>query len=84
MKKPVGGWLPIELELKREQASALGLSSRRLEDAIAKCADAKAKGSIEYPALRKEALRLRWNLLVQREAIGILNNKDLDEKYPIP
>jgi hypothetical protein len=84
MRRPLGGWLPVEIEMLREMGAALATSSRRLEDAIARCAAAKQKGTSEYPALRKEALRLRWNLLVQREAIGILNNSDLEEKYPVP
>jgi hypothetical protein len=84
MKKPIGGWLPIELEMMREAAIALGASARRLEDAISACAAAKQTGSLAYPRLRAEALRRRWELLVHREALGILQNKDLDEKYPIP
>lgn len=34
--------------------------------------------------VRAEAVRYRWYLEVQREALGIRNHRSLDEFYPMP
>lgn len=86
----------LETELVREMAAALGraedkvnagllrleLAGRALEDARTpaertRCAD-------EFESARMAALRARWELLVQREAVGIRRNQVLEELYPIP
>jgi hypothetical protein len=37
-----------------------------------------------YQEVRREALRYRWYLEVQREALGLRHHHRLDEFYPIP
>jgi hypothetical protein len=86
----------MSAELNRERASALGNTGRKLEDAIAACA-AIAKeletckpGALrsslleEYETNRKQAVTQRWNLEVQREAMGVRKHTDLDTFFPMP
>ncbi|MCU0698970.1 MAG: hypothetical protein MUC96_20905 [Myxococcaceae bacterium] len=83
-------------ELNRERASGLGRTGRLLEEAIAACAT--LKGQLEglpagprrtellreYAAQRAEAEKQRWNLEVQREAMGLRRHTDLDSFFPPP
>lgn len=86
----------MNAELNREKASGLGRTGRRLEEAIAACqALAKRLSSETRPAARREvldeyrahrerALQLRWELEVQREAMGLRRHTDLEHFFPIP
>lgn len=82
-------------ELQEERAAALARISRRLERLIAQLDAtreqiAHARGEdrdrdvAEYRQLHKEAVKYRWYLEVQREAIGLRNHQRLDEFYRIP
>jgi hypothetical protein len=82
-------------ELNEERAAALLRISRTLEALIAQLRAsrerlAQAQGSdrpsevAAYRDLRREALRYRWYLEVQREALGLRQHHRLDEFYPIP
>jgi hypothetical protein len=83
-------------ELNRERASGLGRTGRLLEEAIAACAGLRARLEgvppgphrdellSEYRAQRAEAERQRWNLEVQREAMGLRRHTDLDSFFPRP
>ena len=82
-------------ELNEERAAALFRISRTLESLIA---DLHAAGDRlrrasrdDYPgeldayrALRARALKYRWYLEVQREALGLRQHHLLDEFYRIP
>jgi hypothetical protein len=82
-------------ELQEERAAALARISRRLElliaqlqttrDQIAHGRDEdRARSVAAYHELWKQAVKYRWYLEVQREAIGLLQHHRLDEFYRIP
>ena len=82
-------------ELTEERAAALLRISRTLESLIAQLEAARegieqlqggdrAREIEVYRQLRREAVRYRWYLEVQREAIGLRHHQRLDEFYRIP
>ena len=82
-------------ELQEERAAALARISRRLEhlldqlqatrEQIARSRDEdRARDVAAYRELHKEAVKYRWYLEVQREAIGLRQHRHLDEFYRIP
>ena len=82
-------------DLHEERAAALLRISRRLESLIDQMrqvrvrianasADSAAADRAKYRELRREALRHRWYLEVQREALGLRHHALLDEFYRIP
>lgn len=86
----------LEKEIAREMASALGRAGERVDQAllrleIADLEIAAARDGAErrrrverFNQLRREALRARHDLQIQREAIGIRRNRILEQVYPIP
>jgi hypothetical protein len=82
-------------ELQEERAAALTRISRRLERLLEQL-DAtreqlahgrnedRARDVAAYRELREEAVKYRWYLEVQREAIGLRHHQHLDEFYRIP
>lgn len=83
----------IEKELASERASALrriattleGLLSRlaALEAELVSAAD-RAPRLAAHEALRREAERYLWYLVVQREAIGLRRHDEVYEVYKVP
>jgi hypothetical protein len=82
-------------ELNEERAAALLRISRTLETAIGRLQAARerigplrgAERSREiaaYGELRRHAIKYRWYLEVQREALGMRHHHNLDEFYRIP
>jgi erythromycin esterase-like protein len=82
-------------ELSEERAAALLRISRTLESAIEQLRLAReriprlggadrAREVAAYRALREHAIRYRWYLEVQREALGMRHHHMLDEFYRIP
>jgi hypothetical protein len=82
-------------ELAEERAAALGRISRRLEhligqlhatrERIAHSGDEdRARDIAAYRQLYLEAVKYRWYLEVQREAVGLTQHQRLDEFYRIP
>lgn len=83
-------------ELNKEKAGGLGRTGRLLEDAIAACNALRTKLATcpagarrtdllaEYAGHRRVALEQRWNLEVQREAMGLRKHTDLDTFFPPP
>lgn len=82
-------------ELQEERAAALARISRRLErlldqlqatrEQIARGRDEdRARNVAAYRELHREAVKYRWYLEVQREAIGLRQHQHLDEFYRIP
>ena len=82
-------------ELQEERAAALARISRRLErlldqlqatrEQIARARDEdRARDIAAYRELHREAVKYRWYLEVQREAIGLRQHQHLDEFYRIP
>ncbi|MFZ5445927.1 MAG: hypothetical protein ACOZQL_38395 [Myxococcota bacterium] len=83
-----------EAELNKERAGALGATARKLEAALQSCRelsvkiddtldpDLRALLLRDYRETREEAERQRWNLCVQREAMGLRRHDDVDRHYP--
>jgi len=83
-----------EAELNKERAGALGMTARKLETLLAECVtlgakiDSLERGDLrdllleDYRRTRDEAERQRWNLCVQREAMGLRRHEDVDRHYP--
>jgi hypothetical protein len=86
----------LEREVISEMARTLGRVTRRLTDALERLdrvgraidaapdADARARLVAEFNKRRAEAAKARWELLVQREALGFRRHEDIDACYPIP
>ena len=85
----------IERELTEERAAALRRISQTLESLIEQLQGLRAHiGDVhwsdanpqleQYRALRRSAVKYRWYLEVQREALGLRGDHRLDEFYRIP
>ncbi len=85
----------IELELMEERAAALRRISQTLEALIEELRMLRARiGEVHwssqstdvahYRELRRRAVKYRWYLEVQREALGLHPDHRLDEFYRIP
>ena len=85
----------IELELMDERAAALRRISQTLESLIEQLRVLRQQiGAVhwsdrspelsKYRELRRRAVRYRWYLEVQREALGLHPDHRLDEFYRIP
>ena len=82
-------------ELTEERAAALLRISRTLDSLITQLhasrerierlrGDDRGREIEAYRELRREAVRYRWYLEVQREALGLRHHHRLDEFYRIP
>jgi hypothetical protein len=82
-------------QLQEERAAALGRISRRLEFLITQLqalreqiahapAEDRARTLAAYRELRRQAVKYRWYLEVQRESVGLRHHQGLDEFYAIP
>ncbi|WP_342380773.1 hypothetical protein NVS55_14035 [Myxococcus stipitatus] len=88
--------MPIEVEFQKEKAAGLRRTGEKLDQALAALAGAErellsARGPERtarlgrYRELRKEAERVRWGLMVQREACGLRGGDlELERAYPLP
>jgi hypothetical protein len=87
----------IEFELMEERAAALRRISQTLESLIEELRQLRAHipgpgghwsnpspDVTRYRELRRRAVRYRWYLEVQREALGLHPDHRLDEFYSIP
>jgi hypothetical protein len=82
-------------ELQEERAAALARISRRLESLIDQLHatrtqiahgrdEERARDVAAYRELHRQAMKYRWYLEVQREAVGLTQHHRLDEFYRIP
>ena len=82
-------------ELQEERAAALARISRRLErlieqlqatrEQIAHASEEdRGRNVAAYRELHQQAVKYRWYLEVQREAIGLRHHQRIDEFYRIP
>jgi len=94
------GQSSLEHEMLQEMASSLGRAEDRINVALLRCevlgqqldeAEARHPLPTDHPALvesfnaqRAEALTYREHLLIQREAIGLRQNQQLETLYPVP
>jgi hypothetical protein len=90
----------LEQEMLQEMAASLGRAEDRINVALLRCEvlgreldeveaqrprpDDYAGRVAAFNAQRDEALRFREYLLIQREAIGLRNNAQLETLYPLP
>jgi hypothetical protein len=88
----------LEEEFVRERAAALRRIGGRLEELVVELArrrphlaslegearDQSKRARETFHRLRAEAVRYRWYLEVQREAVGVRGHRRLDELYPMP
>ena len=82
-------------DLNEERAAALHRISRTLESLVDQLETSRAavraasgpdreRELTAWHELRARALKYRWYLEVQREALGLRQHRYLDEFYPIP
>jgi hypothetical protein len=85
----------LQRELTQERAAALRRISGTLESLLEQLQELRARiGDVHwadpspeltrYRELRRRAVKYRWYLEVQREALGLFHHQHLDEFYPIP
>ena len=80
--KPKDGLELLEGEILAEKAAALGRIAHKLEKTLA--ALATETSVAKHRALLAEAKKYYWYLVVQREALGFRNHRELERFYPIP
>jgi hypothetical protein len=94
-RRPADAQASLERELNEERVAALRRITGTLESLIAQLhasrdrlqhlQGAERRREVEaYRQLRREAVRYRWYLEVQREALGLRHHHYLDEFYRIP
>jgi hypothetical protein len=94
-KRAADAHASILRDLNEERAAALMRISRTLESLLDQLQTARAgvqtaRGAdrehelAAWRELRARALKYRWYLEVQREALGLRQHQHLDEFYPIP
>lgn len=85
----------LERELNEERAATLRRISATLESLLEQLQASRERLQhlhgldrrrevAAYRDLRRAAIRYRWYLEVQREALGLRHHQHLDEFYPIP
>jgi hypothetical protein len=83
----------LEMEIAGEKAAALGHSGRRLRAALDRVAkfdlDATKRrragtGTERRAELVAQAGEAYWSYIVQREALGLVDNESVVEEYGIP
>ncbi|HYH95082.1 hypothetical protein [Hyalangium sp.] len=91
----IGTPLAVEVEIRREKASALRRVGDKLETLIAQLVKLqgelstlsgwqRAKKAEEYQKLWADADYQRWCLVIQRESLGLFHHAEVDLMYPIP
>jgi hypothetical protein len=85
----------LEKEIVAEMAAALGRAEDKLNAALLRLEIAgkaldealpedRSRHAIVFDARRADALQARWELVIQRESVGILRNEVIERMYPIP
>ena len=88
------GWAELEKEIAGEKLSTLRRIAEVLESSIGEAERIRVlvdiaaidieRAAAAHGAARDRALRYRWYLEVQREALGLFQHGILDELYPLP
>ena len=89
------GWAQIENEIASEKLATLRRIAEVLESSIRQAEGIRvglvdlaaidlARAAAAHGAARDRAVRYRWYLEVQREALGLFEHGILDEIYPLP
>ena len=86
----------LEKEIIREMAASLGRAEDKINAALLRLdlagralaaaldPTARRRCAVAFNVEREHALTARWELMIQREAIGLHRNELLDRLYPIP
>jgi hypothetical protein len=85
----------VDLEIAEEKASALGRIGGILDEHIATCQRLAAQAAAlvgserdvvvaKHNQAREQAELYFWFLTVQRECMGLRNDRRLEEAYPVP
>jgi hypothetical protein len=85
----------LEKEIVAEMAAALGRAEDKLnvallrlelagKDLASAAPDERPARAVVFDGRRADALRARWELVIQRESVGILRNEVIERMYPIP
>jgi hypothetical protein len=86
----------LEVEIIEEMARALGRAEDKLLAALLRLEVAgraltessdpgeRSGRALAFNEAREHALRARWELVIQREAVGIRRNDIVERLYPIP
>ena len=82
----------LEAEIRSEQAFAYVRATRKVVNAIARLAEhteillagATPAARAAWQTTRDEAELARWELLVHRDALGLVHQGDIEEQFPIP
>lgn len=85
----------IQQAIRGEMGSRLGYTGEELEKRLLRlkalrqawesAPEAKRTAiRAQHDEVRAEATRLQWNLIVQREAMGLTRHHDVYEFYPVP
>ena len=72
----------LEYEIAGEKASSLGRAGRRLESALAALASVEEGEALR--AARLEAADALWHYLVQREAMGLRDQRAILRAFKVP
>ena len=85
--------LAVEIEIEKEKAEALGRTGRKLESCVQKVREIETgwRGSPDslkrqkaYRLAVKRAHRYKYDLIVQREAVGLTAHQDVERLYALP
>ena len=93
--KPLQVVLPVEKDVKEERTFALKVTALQLEEAVdawraadeaitARFGDERQRLIAARDAARRELERRLWNLVVQREALGLLHHEGLWVAFHLP
>jgi hypothetical protein len=87
-RSPESGLNILEYELAAERAAALGRHGKKLEACLAKLrqwdADPGQTDEAGRLDLVYDAADAVWSLFIQRELVGLRDNRDLIRRYEIP
>ena len=93
--RAAGSLARIQDEIAGEKAAALSRIAGTLEALVAELQvialaaaaggpDERRRSLARHREVRERALRWRWYLEVQREAVGLTRHQDLDALYAVP
>lgn len=92
---PEGMHRSVQAELQKERAQSYSRAVEKVRTAYRTVEEAsaaldasppweRAARLARYDEDRTKAMRARWELLVHREALGLINQEDIDKEWPIP
>ncbi len=80
----------VQQEILGEMAASLGRAHEKAQRAFdvfvqsAQASDGSERALMQRESARQRAAEAVWELQVQREAVGIRDNSDLQVRFPVP